>query len=36
MNLDEKKFQNATYNLLANICHEGKPDSGFFKVHIKH
>jgi hypothetical protein len=35
MNLDPKLFKNTVYNLVSNICHEGKPDSGFFKVHIK-
>ena len=23
------------YNLIASICHEGKPDSGFYKIYIK-
>ncbi|RCH80337.1 U4/U6.U5 tri-snRNP-associated protein 2, partial [Rhizopus stolonifer] len=26
----------AHYDLVANICHEGKPESGSYKVHVRH
>ncbi|KAI8354167.1 hypothetical protein BD560DRAFT_438335 [Blakeslea trispora] len=26
----------AYYDLVANICHEGKPESGSYKVHVRH
>jgi len=32
----EDENQITKYNLLANICHEGKPAGGFYKVHVKH
>jgi ubiquitin C-terminal hydrolase len=34
--LDETNFKYTKYDLLANIIHEGKPDSGFYKCHVKH
>lgn len=33
--MDGKTPINSKYNLLANICHEGKPKGGFYKVHVK-
>ena len=32
----ENDSPNMKYNLLANICHEGKPTGGFYKIHVKH
>jgi len=28
--------QSTTYNLIANICHEGKASDGTYKIHIQH
>jgi U4/U6.U5 tri-snRNP-associated protein 2 len=29
-----KRRQSTRYDLVANICHEGKPDKGTYKAHI--
>lgn len=36
INLDSEVNPKTKYNLLANICHEGKPKGGFYKIHVKH
>lgn len=28
--------ESTTYNLIANICHEGKASDGTYKIHIHH
>lgn len=36
IDLDLQINPKTKYNLLANICHEGKPKGGFYKIHVKH
>jgi U4/U6.U5 tri-snRNP-associated protein 2 len=31
----ENEQKNIKYDLIANICHEGTPDDGFYKIHLR-
>ena len=31
----EEGTKNARYQLVANISHEGKEESGFYKIHVR-
>lgn len=31
----EEEKRNTKYNLVANICHEGQPSNGIYKVHVR-
>ena len=31
----ESEFEGTKYNLLANICHEGLPKTGFYKLYVR-